>query len=96
MKSREFLGELETPEEEELVKRIHDNISTLLKLAKKLKQQRAALLESEEEDFTKALGYKNAILPLMAELRVAGDTLETLVAKDYWPLPTYEEMLFKL
>jgi glutamine synthetase len=53
-------------------------------------------LESEEEDFTKALGYKNAILPLMAELRVAGDTLETLVAKDYWPLPTYEEMLFKL
>ena len=96
MKSRDYLGELDTPEEEELVSRIHANISTLLKLAKKLKQQRAALLESEEEDFTKALGYKNEILPLMAELRAAADTLETLVGRDHWPLPTYEEMLFKL
>ena len=96
MKSREFLGSLDLPEEEELISRIHENISELLRLSKTLKKERAALLDSEEEDFTKALGYKNNILPLMKELRAAADTLETLVAKDYWPLPTYEEMLFKL
>jgi glutamine synthetase type III len=32
--------------------------------------------------------------PGLAELRVAGDKLETLVADDLWPLPTYREMLF--
>jgi len=30
----------------------------------------------------------------MAELRKHGDKLETLVADDIWPLPTYREMLF--
>ena len=28
------------------------------------------------------------------DLRTAADTLETLVADDLWPLPTYREMLF--
>lgn len=96
MKSREFLGDLETQEEEELVSRIHRHISELLKFTKTLKKERTALLESEEEDFIKAMGYKNNILPLMAILRNAADILETLVGRDYWPLPTYEEMLFKL
>jgi glutamine synthetase len=30
----------------------------------------------------------------MAEVRKLGDTLETMVADDLWPLPTYREMLF--
>jgi glutamine synthetase len=32
----------------------------------------------------------------MAAVRTAADTLETLVADDLWPLPTYQEMLFIL
>jgi glutamine synthetase len=32
--------------------------------------------------------------PAMAELRTAVDTLETLVAADLWPLPTYRDLLF--
>jgi glutamine synthetase len=30
----------------------------------------------------------------MAELREVVDTLETLVAADLWPLPTYRDLLF--
>ena len=30
----------------------------------------------------------------MSEARALGDKLETLVADDLWPLPTYREMLF--
>ena len=30
----------------------------------------------------------------MAEVRTLGDKLETMVADDLWPLPTYREMLF--
>ena len=30
----------------------------------------------------------------LAEVRKYGDALETMVADDLWPLPTYREMLF--
>ncbi|QXC62360.1 glutamine synthetase III [Aquihabitans sp. G128] len=36
------------------------------------------------------------LLPAMAAVRVAADELESLVADDLWPLPTYQEMLFIL
>jgi glutamine synthetase len=34
------------------------------------------------------------ICPLMLEVRASVDSLEGLVADDYWPLPKYQEMLF--
>ena len=37
---------------------------------------------------------RDAVLPAMLEVRKLGDKLETLVADDLWPLPTYREMLF--
>jgi glutamine synthetase len=33
-------------------------------------------------------------LPAMADTRKAADKLESIVADDLWPLPTYREMLF--
>jgi glutamine synthetase len=38
--------------------------------------------------------FKEHVLPAMAELRKAGDKLETLVSDELWPFPTYREMLF--
>jgi glutamine synthetase len=37
---------------------------------------------------------KESVIPKMEELRTQGDKLETMVADDLWPLPTYREMLF--
>jgi glutamine synthetase len=37
---------------------------------------------------------RDHVLSAMAELRKQGDLLETMVADDLWPLPTYREMLF--
>ncbi|QUD83798.1 glutamine synthetase III [Gordonia polyisoprenivorans] len=34
-----------------------------------------------------------SLIPAMAEVRTASDKLETIVADDLWPLPTYNEML---
>ncbi|HEU5115826.1 MAG TPA: glutamine synthetase type III, partial [Isosphaeraceae bacterium] len=34
------------------------------------------------------------VIPAMLAVRSAGDKLETMVADDLWPLPTYQEMLF--
>jgi len=38
--------------------------------------------------------FRDSILPAMTEVRNFGDKLETMVADDLWPLPTYREMLF--
>ncbi len=38
--------------------------------------------------------FRDTVLPAMAEVRALGDKLETVVADDLWPLPTYREMLF--
>jgi len=39
---------------------------------------------------------QKGLLPAMAAVRAAADSLEALVADDLWPLPTYQEMLFIL
>jgi glutamine synthetase len=39
---------------------------------------------------------QTALLPAMAAVRAAADTLEGVVADDLWPLPTYQEMLYIL
>jgi len=44
--------------------------------------------------FEHAKYARDKILPSMNAVRTAGDKLETMVADDLWPLPTYREMLF--
>lgn len=46
------------------------------------------------EPYAHAKYIKESVIPKMGELRTLGDALETIVADDLWPLPTYREMLF--
>jgi glutamine synthetase len=39
---------------------------------------------------------RDVLLPAIAAVRAAADVLESVVADDLWPLPTYQEMLFIL
>ncbi|MDY3031967.1 MAG: glutamine synthetase III [Clostridia bacterium] len=38
--------------------------------------------------------YKDNVLPAMDDVRAVADALETMVAKEYWPFPTYTELLY--
>ncbi len=40
--------------------------------------------------------YKNCILPIMSSIREASDGLELIIAKEYWPYPTYADLLFSV
>ncbi len=40
--------------------------------------------------------YQDVIIPRMKTLRTTADSLETVVAKDYWPFPTYEDLLYRV
>jgi glutamine synthetase len=49
---------------------------------------------AEGDVLSHAKNSRDSVLPAMAAVRTLGDKLETLVADDLWPLPTYREMLF--
>ncbi|MEM5818205.1 MAG: glutamine synthetase type III, partial [Desulfitobacterium hafniense] len=46
--------------------------------------------------FEQGVFYRDEVFTAMNTLRGAVDQLEELVDKEYWPLPSYAEMLFKL
>ena len=58
---------------------------------------KAALSEGAGESaLDEATHAQNALLPAMDAVRAGADKLETVVADDLWPLPTYQEMLYIL
>lgn len=49
------------------------------------------------EDAQKAaLYYHDKVFALMQEMRAIADEMETMTASEYWPYPTYGEMLFNI
>lgn len=56
-----------------------------------------ALNEVPREDASvTATYYKEVIIPAMADVRKPADELELLVGRDYWPFPTYGDLLFSV
>jgi glutamine synthetase len=44
----------------------------------------------------RANAYQAKVFPLLTKVRESIDALEEIVSADYWPVPTYSEMMFKL
>ena len=40
--------------------------------------------------------YTDSVIPAMNEVRRVADKLETIVGTDYWPFPTYADLLFRI
>jgi glutamine synthetase len=49
---------------------------------------------AEGDVYAHAKYGRDSVFTAMASVRMLGDKLETVVADDLWPLPTYREMLF--
>jgi glutamine synthetase len=74
-------------------------LDTVVKLTDEFKQRMDALqdlLEHEGNGSAEkhAKHFRDKIVPAMTALRETGDSLESIVPHDLWPLPTYREMLF--
>ncbi len=51
-------------------------------------------VEGIEGTYELAEYYCKQVLPAMEQIRTAADHCEIIIGKDYWPLPSYSEMLF--
>jgi glutamine synthetase len=49
-----------------------------------------------EDEHAQAVAFKENVFPQMEILRSCGDELEPMLGRDYWPMPTYEDMLFRM
>ena len=47
-----------------------------------------------EDAQEKANYYHDVVFAAMNELRAVSDEMETITSSDYWPYPTYDELLF--
>ena len=52
--------------------------------------------EKSEDILAEAEYYRDVVLKGMEDLRAVADELETYTAKDYWPFPTYTELLYSV
>jgi glutamine synthetase len=53
-----------------------------------------AVAHTSDEPLAHAKHIRGEVIPAMAETRAAADHLETVVTAEFWPLPTYRELLF--
>ena len=79
--------------EKELAQSISAQTASMYQKVKALED---ALIHTKDYSDSAELSmyYKDSVFAAMSALRAAADQLETLTASDYWPYPSYGELLF--
>ncbi|MDR2184619.1 MAG: glutamine synthetase III [Treponema sp.] len=88
------IGAVSVPQEKR-AKRIAELASELYDETAKL-ETTLSEAQGTGDAFAQAKAYFEKVRPAMDNVRTRGDALERLVAKEAWPYPGYEELLFKL
>ena len=84
---------IEAAAEKELVRRITEGTNIIYRLATELDDKNSEarqIADCGERDNA----YCDTVIPAMDALRAAVDEMETICAKDVWPVPSYNDMLF--
>ena len=79
--------------EKALVQTLTDAIDKITDLVADLEQKNAAaqsLVDPTEQDNA----YRDSVIPAMDALRVSVDEMEKVCGHDYWPVPSYNKILF--
>ncbi len=88
--SKKSLG-IDAPNELERVKKL---TSLTEELIAKIDVLDAATDIPDVDVYAIGMYYKETVLPAMETLRETADTLETMVSREYWPFPTYTDLLY--
>lgn len=86
------IGLISTEIEEELLKNIREKMNSLYKKISNLKKELKEKTKISDID-EKANYYQESVRKEIEDIREDIDYLEGLVSKEYWPFPTYFDML---
>ena len=90
-----LLPDVDCGYETETIKSISELASKMCKDVKALEDE-VALAKKTSGVLESAMYYKTYVIPKMETVRESGDKLEVITAKEYWPFPTYGEILFSV
>ena len=76
-----------------MLEKLNTNLSAINEYTALLNEKYAETCKIDDME-KQAFFIKETMLPLMAKLRSLVDECETMMPKDFWPMPTYEELLF--
>lgn len=82
--------------ERELFAKVNDSMKSLSANIAKLEKAIDTAANLHGDSKAQAEAYRDLVFNAMGEVREDADVLETLVDADYWPLPTYSDLLFKI
>lgn len=83
-----------TSVEEELVASLSTKLVSFSKKTAELEETVIKASEYSNDNLAYATYYRETVFALMQELRAVGDSMETETSSEYWPYPSYGEMLF--
>lgn len=87
------VGEAAVKHQKDLLKQLTDGLNAAYEATDKLEKIHNET-EAIEDSQQKATAYADEVLPAMNVLREAVDGLECITDHDYWPVPTYNDILF--
>lgn len=94
--NKKILSEsLDSSVELDIITRLSLECKKMYDLIQKLEDQ-TSYIDDGSSVLAKAYYFKNNVVITMRELRKVADTLEPLVAKSYWPFPTYADLLYSV
>ena len=83
-----------TSVEEDLITSLSNKLVCFSKKTAELETAVIGASEDEGDVLAYAKYYRESVFSVMTELRAIGDAMETETAADYWPYPSYGEMLY--
>jgi len=79
----------------QMLKQINEDLTCMQEALENMKNHRKtgiAITNQKERAFY----FKDNVVPAMAELRAPADRLEKVVDREYWPFPTYADLMFEV
>ena len=83
-----------TTVEEEIVTSLSNKLVCFSKKTAELEEAVIKAAEYENDNLAQATFFRETVFAVMQELRAVGDSMETETSSEYWPYPSYGEMLF--
>ena len=90
---RTALPDADLSNQEAKLRMLLDGAAEITKHLNKLHELHYASLEIEDQQ-ERANMNAHEIIPVMDDLRAAVDNMEIIVERKFWPVPTYNEILF--
>lgn len=89
-------AKLDLSAQTDLLEEISSITASFSKNIAKLEQNVSIAQGMHNDSLAQAKFYRDSVFSQMALLRIDGDKLETLVAEDFWPFPTYQDILYSI